>query len=193
MPQEQQDASPMTASMLIRASAQGSAEAQGYISSPIRAAGRERACSPSVWRARGRRQRGRFHLPQAVLRLIPPEPDHFNTLAALNSRHMRARSELSDALSVICRSMEIRYDLPDFRRRMLTAERRSGNQIFAHRQSADDDGVKTNLSDEARRDINTVRVVAGDRNPDEFALPVRVRRQLGIVDRVESAHDMRAR
>jgi hypothetical protein len=107
VPQEQQDASPMTASMLIRASAQGSAEAQGYISSPIRAAGRicvdgqgqvpghsyncavgatgrmtwaevgfgtgartERACSPSVWRARGRRQRGRFHLPQAVLRLV---------------------------------------------------------------------------------------------------------------------------
>ena len=89
--------------------------------------------------------------------------------------------------------MEVRYDLPDFRRRMLAAERRSGNQIFPHRQSADDDGVETNLSDEARRDINSVRVVAGDRNPDEFALPVRVRRQLGIVDRVESAHDMRAR
>ena len=88
--------------------------------------------------------------------------------------------------------MEVRYDLPDFRRRMLAAERRSGNQIFAHRQSADDDGVETNLSDEARCDINSVRVVAGDRNPDEFALPVRVRRQLGIVDRVESAHDMRA-
>ena len=97
------------------------------------------------------------------------------------------------ALSVICRSMEVRYDLPDFRRRMLAAERRSGNQIFAHRQSADDDGVETNLSDEARRDINSVRVVAGDRNPDEFALPVRVRRQLGIVDRVKSANDMRAR
>jgi hypothetical protein len=37
VPQEQQDASSTTASMLIRASAQGSAEAQGYISSPIRA------------------------------------------------------------------------------------------------------------------------------------------------------------
>jgi hypothetical protein len=37
--------------------------------------------------------------------------------------------------------MEVRYDLPDFRRRMLAAERRSGNQIFAHRQSPDDDGV----------------------------------------------------
>ena len=89
--------------------------------------------------------------------------------------------------------MEVRYDLPNFRRRMLAAKRRSGNQIFAHRQSADDDGVETNLSDEARRYINSVRVVAGDRNSDEFALPVRVRRQLGIVDRVESAHDMRAR
>ena len=89
--------------------------------------------------------------------------------------------------------MEICYDLPDFRRRMLAAERHSGNQIFAYRQSADDDGVETNLSDEARRDINSVRVVAGDWNPDEFALPVRVRRQLGIVDRVESPHDMRAR
>jgi hypothetical protein len=61
------------------------------------------------------------------------------------------RSELSDALSVICPSMEVRYDLPDFRRRMLAAERRSGNQIFAHRQSADDDGVETNLSDEIER------------------------------------------
>jgi hypothetical protein len=30
--------------------------------------------------------------------------------------------------------MEIRYDLPDFRRRMLAAERRSGNQIFAHHE-----------------------------------------------------------
>jgi hypothetical protein len=29
--------------------------------------------------------------------------------------------------------MEVRYDLPDFRCRMLAAERRSGNQIFAHR------------------------------------------------------------
>ena len=52
---------------------------------------------------------------------------------------------------------------------------------------------QTNLSDKARRDINSVRVIAGDRNPDEFALPVRVRRQLGIVDRVKSAHDMRPR
>jgi hypothetical protein len=105
VPQEQQDASPTTASMLIRASAQGSAEAQGYISSPIRAAGRicadgqgqvpghsyncavgatgrmtwaevgfgtgartERACSPSVWRARGRRQRGRPCAAGAVAR-----------------------------------------------------------------------------------------------------------------------------
>jgi len=98
-----------------------------------------------------------------------------------------------NALSVICCSMEVRYDLPYFRRRMLAAERRSGNEIFAHRQSADDDRVETNFSDETRRDINSVRVVAGDRNPDEFALPVRVRRQVGIVDRVESAHDMRAR
>jgi hypothetical protein len=98
-----------------------------------------------------------------------------------------------NALSVICRSMEVRYDLLDFRRRMLTAERRSGNQIFAHRQSADDDRIETNLSDEARRDINSVRVIAGDRNRGEFALPVRGRRQLGIVDRVEGAHDMRAR
>jgi ABC-type branched-subunit amino acid transport system ATPase component len=63
----------------------------------------------------------------------------------------------------------------------------------AHRQSANDSRVETNLSDEARRDINSVRVVAGDRNPDEFALSMRVRRQLGMVDRVESAHDMRAR
>ena len=90
-------------------------------------------------------------------------------------------------------SMEVRYDPPDFRRRMLTAERRSGNEIFAQRQSADDDRVEANLSDEARCDINSVRVVAGDRNADEFALPVRGRRQLGIVDRVEGAHDMRAR
>jgi len=30
---------------------------------------------------------------------------------------------------------------------VLAAERHSGNQIFAHRQSADDDGVETNLSD----------------------------------------------
>ena len=72
--------------------------------------------------------------------------------------------------------MEVRYDLPDFRRRMLAAERRSGNQIFAHRQSADNDGVETNLSDEARRDIKSVRVIAGDRNSDEFTLSVRVRR-----------------
>ena len=57
--------------------------------------------------------------------------------------------------------MEIRYDLPDFRPSMLAAERRSGSQIFAHRQSADDDGVETNLSDEARREINGVLVVAG--------------------------------
>jgi hypothetical protein len=89
--------------------------------------------------------------------------------------------------------MEVRYDLPDFRRRMLAAERRSGDQIFAHRQSADDDGVETNLSDEARRYIDSVRVVAGDWNSDEFALPVRVCRQLGRANRVESAHDMLAR
>ena len=75
-----------------------------------------------------------------------------------------------------CRLMEVRYDLPDFCRRMLAAERRSGNQIFAHRQSPDDDGVEADLSDEARRDINSVRVIAGDRNSDEFALPVRIRR-----------------
>ena len=37
--------------------------------------------------------------------------------------------------------MEVRYGLPDFRRRMLAAELRSGNQIFAHLQSADDDGA----------------------------------------------------
>jgi hypothetical protein len=60
--------------------------------------------------------------------------------------------------------MEVRYDLPDFGHRMLAAERRSGNQIFAHRQSPDYDRVETNLSDEARRDINGVRVIAGDRH-----------------------------
>jgi hypothetical protein len=32
--------------------------------------------------------------------------------------------------------MEVCYDLPDIRRCMLAAEQRSGNQIFAHRQSA---------------------------------------------------------
>jgi hypothetical protein len=87
---------------------------------------------------------------------------------------MRARFKLSDVLSVNCRSMEVPYDLPDFRRRMLSAERRSGNQIFAHCQSADDDGLKTNLSDEARRDISSVRVVAADRNPERAAntLPI---------------------
>ena len=36
-------------------------------------------------------------------------------------------SNLPEPRSVICRSMEVRYDLPDFRRRMLAAERRSGN------------------------------------------------------------------
>jgi hypothetical protein len=61
------------------------------------------------------------------------------------------------------RSVEIRDDLPDFRRRMLTGKRRSGNQIFAHRQPADDNGVETNLSDEvtssasARSDGGTSR------------------------------------
>jgi len=83
------------------------------------------------------------------------------------------------------RLMEVRCDLPDFICRMLAAERRSGNQIFAHRQSPDDDGFETHLSDETRRDIHSVRVVAGDRNSDEFALPVRVRRQLGGADRIE--------
>ena len=100
---------------------------------------------------------------------------------------------MCSALRQLPISMEVRYDPPDFRRCMLAAERRSGNQIFAHRQSADDNGVETTPSDEGRRDINSVRVVAGDRNPDEFALPVRVRRQLGIVDRVESTHDVRTR
>ena len=100
---------------------------------------------------------------------------------------------MGDAASAARRLMEARYDLPDFRRRMLSAQRRSGNQIFAHRQSPDDDGVETNLLDEARRDIDSVWVVAGDRNSDEFSLPVRVRRQLGRADRVESAHDTRAR
>ena len=38
-----------------------------------------------------------------------------------------ARSNLPEPRSVIDQSMEVRYDLPDFRRRMLAAERRSGN------------------------------------------------------------------
>jgi hypothetical protein len=54
-------------------------------------------------------------------------------------------------------------------------------------------GSKPNLSEEARCDISSVRVIAGDRNADEFALPVRVPRQLGIVDCVEGAHNVRAR
>jgi hypothetical protein len=49
---------------------------------------------------------------------------------------------------------------------MLTAERRSGNQIFAHGQSADDDRIETNLSDEARRDINSAI--------DEMLFPARL-------------------
>jgi ornithine carbamoyltransferase len=43
---------------------------------------------------------------------------------------------------------------------MLAAERRSGNQIFAHCLPANDDGVETNLSDEARCNISSVRVAA---------------------------------
>ena len=39
--------------------------------------------------------------------------------------------------------MEVRYDLPNFRRRMLAAEQRSGHQIFAHRQSANDNRIET--------------------------------------------------
>ena len=89
---------------------------------------------------------------------------------------VRMHREDRTFISSHCRLMEVRYDLLDFCRRMLAAERRSGNQIFAHRQSADDDGVETNLSDEARRDINSVWVVAGNRNPDEIALSMRVRR-----------------
>src|SRR4029077_17228106 len=108
-------------------------------------------------------------------------------------RMRRVRLAMCSALRQLPISMEVRYDPPDFRRCMLAAERRSGNQIFAHRQSADDDGVETDLSDEARCDMNSMRVVAGNRNSDEFALPVRVRRQLRIVDRIESAHDMRTR
>ena len=41
--------------------------------------------------------------------------------------------------------MKVRYDLPDFLRRVLAAERRPGNQIFAHRQSASDNRIETNL------------------------------------------------
>jgi hypothetical protein len=56
--------------------------------------------------------------------------------------------------------MEVRYDLSDLGRRMLAGKRRSGNQIFAHHQSADDDWLEANLADEARRDGDSVRVVA---------------------------------
>ena len=74
-------------------------------------------------------------------------------------------SNLPEPRSVICRSMKVRYDLPDFLRRVLAAERRPGNQIFAHRQAANDNRIETNLSDEGRRDINSLRVVAGDSGP----------------------------
>jgi hypothetical protein len=61
------------------------------------------------------------------------EPD----LRAWSQRNRAARLRIG-----YVRLMEVCYDLPDFRRRMLAAERRSGNQIFAHRQSPDDDGVE---------------------------------------------------
>ena len=86
--------------------------------------------------------------------------------------------------------MEVRYDLPDFRRRMLAAELRSGNQIFAHLQSADDDGVETNLSDEARRDIDSMRVVAGNRNSDEFALSQEVPYDFGATNQLLDEVDL---
>ena len=82
-------------------------------------------------------------------------------LIRIPSRLFRNGTAGSDLNSAAWRLMEVCYNLPDFRCPMLAAERRSGNQTFAHRQSADDDGVETNRSDEARRDINSVRT--GDR------------------------------
>ena len=72
----------------------------------------------------------------------------FPMLMQLRTWRSRRSSGDVDPCSAGWRLMEVRYDLPDFRRCMLAAERRSGNQIFAHRQSADDDRVETNLSDE---------------------------------------------
>jgi hypothetical protein len=74
---------------------------------------------------------------------------------SIGAAPVRKKAATSEPVS----SMEVRYDLPNFRRRMLAAERRSGNQIFAHRQSADDDGVKTNIG--ARRDGLLDRFVSG--------------------------------
>src|SRR6516162_3817429 len=90
-------------------------------------------------------------------------------------------------------SVEAGGDLADFCRCMLAAERRSGNEIFTHREPADDNRLEPDLPNEIRGDSNCALVVAGDRYPDQLARAMRILAQLHIVDCIERTDDMSAR
>src|SRR5271167_3648768 len=76
--------------------------------------------------------------------------------------------------SVNSGSVQARDNLPDLRRRVLAAEGRPRNEMFTHREPADDDGLEADFPNEIRRDCKGVLVIARDRHPDRFARAMRI-------------------
>src|SRR5215469_3062512 len=74
---------------------------------------------------------------------------------------------------------------------MLAAERRPRDEIFTHREPADDNGLEPDLPNQVRGNRKRILVIAGDRHTDQFALAMGIFAKLHIVDRIEPADDMR--
>src|SRR6516165_10319468 len=74
---------------------------------------------------------------------------------------------------------------------MLAAERRPRDEIFTHREPADDNGLEPDLPNQVRGNRKRILVISGDRHTDQFALAMGIFAQLHIVDRIEPADDMR--
>src|SRR5438445_9743613 len=84
-------------------------------------------------------------------------------------------------------------DLSNFLGSVLLGQRRTGQQVLAHGEAADEARLEPHAADDPLGEGDGLRIVAGDRHADQTARAVGDLAHPPLADRVERAHDARPR
>src|SRR5512147_2978934 len=87
--------------------------------------------------------------------------------------------------------MQAAGDLAYLRRAMLAGERRTGDEMLAHGQTADDDRLEADFADQVLGQGDGFWIVTRDRHPDAITLALGKLGQLARANGVESADNRR--
>src|ERR1700752_1164524 len=99
-----------------------------------------------------------------------------STRPSSRARVWRAQSEVGTP------SLQPSGDLANLLGRVLLGQRRAGEQVFAHREAADEHRLEAELADDAFGEGDGLLIVAGDRDADRIAGAVGVVGQLPIAE-----------